>query len=282
MPNTVMDTINASYDRFFDSEKKIAKYIIEHYDEVVEMTVSELAKASSASEASVSRFCRRIGMKGFHQLKISLAKEMAESSRNPVRIAHEISEDTISQSLQNILANKMDELTRTVSMIDEKELHEVLERLKNARSIVFTAAGNTIPVAMDGAFKFTLLGKRAYASPIWEMQIGSIGTLGPEDVVIAISNSGESRSVVQSVEAACQQGVPVLAITNDKNSTVAKAATYHLITATRERVFLNGYCFSRVSAAFMIEILYLFLASMIPDAFQNIAMHESRIAEDKF
>lgn len=107
------------------------------------MTVSELAKASSASEASVSRFCRRIGMKGFHQLKISLAKEM-----------------------------------------------------KNARSIVFTAAGNTIPVAMDGAFKFTQLGKRAYASPIWEMQIGSIGTLGPEDVVIAISNSGESRSVV--------------------------------------------------------------------------------------
>lgn len=130
MPNTVMDTINASYDRFFDSEKKIAKYIIEHYDEVVEMTVSELAKASSASEASVSCFCRRIGMKGFHQLKISLAKEMAESSRNPVRTTHEISEDTISQSLQNILANKMDELTRTVSMIDEKELHEVLERLK--------------------------------------------------------------------------------------------------------------------------------------------------------
>lgn len=63
---TIMDTICSSYDSFFESEKKIAKYMINHYDKVVDMTVGELAQASGSSEASVSRFCRKIGAKGFH------------------------------------------------------------------------------------------------------------------------------------------------------------------------------------------------------------------------
>ena len=73
MPKNVIDEIYSSYDHFFDSEKKIAKYIMHHTSEVVNMTVGELSQASGASEASVSRFCKRIGLKGFHHLKISLA-----------------------------------------------------------------------------------------------------------------------------------------------------------------------------------------------------------------
>ena len=78
MEKTIMDTICSSYDSFFESEKKIAKYMINHYDKVVDMTVGELAQASGSSEASVSRFCRKIGAKGFHHLKISIAKEMVD------------------------------------------------------------------------------------------------------------------------------------------------------------------------------------------------------------
>ena len=72
---TVMDHISVMYDQFFDSEKKIAKYILNNHKKVVDMTVSELAKESDVSEASVSRFCKRIGVKGFHQLKIGLAND---------------------------------------------------------------------------------------------------------------------------------------------------------------------------------------------------------------
>ncbi len=47
---------------------------MEHKAEVVDMTVGELARASGTSDATVSRFCRRCGFKGFHSLKLALCQ----------------------------------------------------------------------------------------------------------------------------------------------------------------------------------------------------------------
>lgn len=281
MEKTVMDTICSSFDTFFDSEKKIAKYIINHYDKVVDMTVGQLAHASGASEASVSRFCKKVGVKGFHHLKISLAKEMVESDMNDVQISNRISYDDISQSLQNILANKIEELKQTVSMMNEKNMKDILNLLKNARIVQFVAVGNTIPVAIDGAFKFNQIGIPSASNTIWESQMGFTFNMSPEDVMVAISNSGESEGVVIAVKAAKEMGVKTIAITNNEQSSVAKISDYHITTATREKLFLDGYCFSRVSATTVIEILYLFLTSMIEDSYKNIARHENAIAGDK-
>lgn len=282
MERTVMDTICSSFDTFFDSEKKIAKYIINHYDKVVEMTVGELATASGASEASVSRFCKKVGVKGFHHLKLSLAKEMVESDMNGVEVSNHISYDDISQSLQNILANKVEELKQTVSLMDNKQLPKILDLLLKARSVQFVAVGNTIPVAIDGTFKFNQIGIPAVTSTIWETQVGQIYNLTKDDVVLAISNSGESRGVITAMEAAKEVGATTISITNNIESTVAKASDYHINTATREKLFLDGYCFSRVSATTVIEILYLFLTSMNKNSYKTIARHENAIAGDKF
>lgn len=282
MKKTVMDIICSSFNDFFDSEKRIAKYIINHYDKVVDMTVGELAHVSGVSEASVSRFCKKIGVKGFHHLKISLAKEMVESDIKNQNLSNRISIDDIPQTLQNILANKIEELSQTVSMMDEKNMEIILNLLKNAKSVQFVAIGNTIPVAMDGAFKFNQIGIPAASTSIWENQIGMIYNMTNEDVMIVISNSGESRGLITSVEAAKEVGVTTIAITNNERSTIAKACDYHITTATREKLFLDGYCFSRVSATTVIEILYLFLTSMIDDSYKSIARHENAIAGDKF
>lgn len=283
MEKTVMDTICSLYDGFFDSEKKIAKYIINNYDKVVDMTVGQLANVSGSSEASVSRFCKKIGVKGFHHLKISLAKEMVETGTGEVvSVLNNISIDDIGQSLQNILANKVEELKQTVSMMDETNLKEILTIIKNAKSVQFAAVGNTIPVAIDGAFKLNQIGIPAISGTIWETQIGYTYNLTDKDAVIVISNSGESREMITLMKAAKEVGAITIAITNNEQSTIAKASNYHITTATREKLFLDGYCFSRVSATTVIEILYLFLTSMDKNAYKSIARHENAIAGDKF
>lgn len=282
MEKTVMDTICSSFDSFFDSEKKIAKYIINHYDKVVDMTVGELAHESGASDASVSRFCKKIGVKGFHHLKISLAKEMVETNSSEIKVTNHISVHDINQSLQNILANKVEELKQTVAMMDDEQLEEILYTISNAKCVQFIAVGNTIPVTIDGAFKLNQIGIPAVAGTIWENQIGYTYNLSKQDVVIAISNSGESRGVITAMEVAHEVGAKTISITNNEESTVAKASDYHITTATREKLFLDGYCFSRVSATTVIEILYLFLTSMKEDAYKSIARHENAIAGDKF
>ena len=172
MEKSVLDIICASLDSFFESERKIGTYIIQHTAEVVDMTVGELAQACGVSDASVSRFCKKINMKGFHHLKITLAKEISEKGIEEEEVSNHISVNDIEQSLKNILANKVTEITQTVSMMDAKQLSEILNKLNMARTVQFFAVGNTIPVAIDGAFKLNQIGIPAVSGTIWETQIG--------------------------------------------------------------------------------------------------------------
>ena len=281
MEKSVLDTICASLDTFFESERKIGTHIIQHTAKVVDMTVGELAQACGVSDASVSRFCKKIDMKGFHHLKITLAKEISERGKEEEEVSNRISVNDIGQSLKNILANKVTEITQTVSMMDTKQLHEILDKLNTAKTVQFFAVGNTIPVAIDGAFKLNQIGIPAVSGTIWETQIGYTYNMMADDVVIAISNSGESTAVLRALEAARSAGATTISITNSEKSSAAQLSDYHITTATREKLFLDGYCFSRVSATTVIEILYLFLTSMRKDAYKSVVRHEQAIAFTK-
>lgn len=278
---SLIDWIFAEYNSFFEAEKKIASYILNNPKNVVDMTIAEVAEKSGASEATVSRFCKRCNMKGFHHLKITLAKELVESKKDELSPSGDVDQSNISRSLQNILSNKIDELNQTISSINEDELKEVLSLLSNARTVQFAAVGNTIPVAMDGAYKFNQIGIPSVANTIWETQIAYSFNLSEEDVIILISNSGASKRLITVAEAAKKNGSKTIAITNSENSPLAKLCQYHIKTATREKLFLDEYYFSRISAMTIIEILYLFLTVGKEDVYKNLSRHEQSIADDK-
>lgn len=278
---SVVGTICSSYDSYFDAEKKIADCIIERKEDVIEMTVAELAKASGTSDATVSRFCRRCGFKGFQHLKMSLAREVLEERGKSIQVSNDILREDISQSLQNILANKVAELTQTVSMMEPKKLEEILACLEAAGTVQVAAVGNTIPVALDFSFKLNQLGIPAVSGTIWETQIAYTLNMKKGDVVVVISNSGMSRRLLTLVEGAKENGVTVISVTNSPESPVAAASDYHITTATREKLLLDEFCFSRVSATMVVEVLYLLLSAGKTDSYESIRRHEIAISEDK-
>ena len=59
----VRDQIFSTYDSLYDAEKKVADYLISHPSEAIEMSVSELASHCDASQATIIRFCKKIGCK---------------------------------------------------------------------------------------------------------------------------------------------------------------------------------------------------------------------------
>ncbi len=278
---SVLGTICSSYDSYFEAEKKIADCILERKEEVVDMTVAELAIASGTSDATVSRFCRRCGFKGFHHLKMTLAKEVMEEQGKGIRISNDIDRSDMAQSLQNILANKVAELTQTVSMILPDMLEEVLQLLENAGTVQVVAVGNTIPVALDFSFKLNQIGIASVTGTIWETQMAYTLNLKKDGVIVIISNSGTSRRLLALIQGAKENGIPIIAITNRPESPVAQGADYHLTTATREKLLLGEFCFSRVSATMVVELLYLFLAVSRGGSYDSIRRHEVAIAEDK-
>jgi len=187
---SVSGVLCSSYDSFFEAEKKIADFILSNKSDIIDMTVAELALASGTSDATVSRFCRRCGFNGFHHLKINLAKEVAEERGNSIEVSNDISRDNIGQSLQNILANKVAELTQTISMMDPNELEQILSVIEHARTVQLVAVGNTIPVALDGSFKFNQLGIPAVSGTIWETLMAYTCNLKEEDAILLQYGTG--------------------------------------------------------------------------------------------
>ena len=273
--------ICSAYDSFFEAEKKIADFLIEHKAAAAGMTVGELAKASQTSDATVSRFCRRCGFKGFQDLKKALTRELLEEEHQEQEVTNEIDRHDLAQSLKNILANKIAELTETVRMMDTDNLEAILQKLEHARIVQLAAVGNTLPVALDGAFKFSQLGITAVAETIWEAQTAHAFNLGPEDVVLMISNSGTSSRLQILAEGAKENGATVILITNNPESPLAQMADYRIITATREKLFTEEFWFSRVAATAVMEMLYLLLMAGMPDAVSHVRRHEKAISADK-
>jgi DNA-binding MurR/RpiR family transcriptional regulator len=276
---SVLDKILCIYKNLHEAEKKIADYVINNKEKVIEMTVSELANQSNVSEATIVRFCKKCDLKGFYDLKIKIAKDMVNSKDN--NISNELDSSNITQSLQNILANKIEELKQTISMMNEENIKNILDAIKRARIVQFAAVGNTIPVAMDGTYKFNQLGISSVTNTIWETQLAFAYTLTKEDVIIVISNSGSSKELVALLEIANERQATTISITNHENSPVANKSKYHINTSTREKLFLDEFSFSRVSAMVVIEILYLILTRDKRDAYDWISQHEQSIAESK-
>lgn len=277
---TILNNIHVLYDSLFEQEKKIANFVMQYPEAVVNMTISELAEACTTSVASVTRFCKKVHSDGFHHLKIQLAQEIVENQPE-MPVSYDISVDEIGQSLQNILANKIEELKTTVNLLDPEMVGEILKAIKAADLIQFVAVGNTIPAALDGAFKFSSIGLKAVSGTIWETQVAFSLSLKPGDVLIAISNSGESKQVVKMCQEATARGVTTVGITNNPSSRVAQNCVYHIQTATREKLFLNEFYFSRISAMTIIEILYLFMTVGNDDTYSKLSHFEGMIADEK-
>ncbi|MBQ3267400.1 MAG: MurR/RpiR family transcriptional regulator [Atopobiaceae bacterium] len=277
---SIIDSININYDGFFEQERKVASYLLQNPRQVVNMTIGELAAACGTSVATVSRFCRKLGAESFHHMKVSLARDIVLSSPE-VKVSNTITRDDIAGSLQGILANKVAELRQTVNLIDPEDLDQVLTLIQDAGTVQLAAVGNTIPVAIAGQFMFNEIGIRAVSGTVWETQMAFARQLREGDVLIAISNSGESRNIAKMVEVAKAGGAATIAITNNPSSTIAQAADHHIQTATREKLFLDEFFFSRVSAMAIIEILYLFLTVGNDVSYQNLSACESLFANEK-
>ena len=96
---------------------------------------------------------------------MTLARELSEESQ--ASVGNDISRRDIGQSLQNILANKTEEIRQTVAMMDPENLDRILDIIQKARMVQLVAVGNTIPVALDAAFKFNQLGILAATGTIF-------------------------------------------------------------------------------------------------------------------
>ena len=208
-PNLIR-RITESQSSLRKSEGKVATYVLENVDEVIKMRIVDLASKSAVSEPTVIRFCRAIGFDGFQSFKLQLAQQLGLGSVFTQFAVED--NDTVADLLNKVFDTTVGSLITVRDEINSEVLEQAIDSISSARRVEFFGFGASGSVAADAQHKFFRLqvSSAAYTDP--HIQRMSAISLGSEDVVVAISQSGETQALLQSVVLAREAGANVIGL----------------------------------------------------------------------
>jgi len=260
--------IKESMQDLTGTERRLADYLLSHSDEVTHMSAKEFAMAGEASPAAVVRFSQKLGFKGFTDLKLDLAREAAREQENDFRTVIRDNDDmqTILRKAEQI---HLRNTSLTYQMVNVPVLSRAVEQLCSGRQIHLYGVGASGLLAMDFLYKASRIGIPAFYHTDHHTNLATAALLGPEDVVLAISYSGETRETVLAARAAKDRGAKVIAITRAGSNPLSKLADYPLYILGEEGEIRLGAMTSRISGLLILDLLYLGMAKHDPERTQR-------------
>lgn len=243
------------------SERKIAQYILENPESILNSTVNEIGIQSKTSGAAVIRLCKSLGLNGFQDLKVRIAadlvkpKEQGYRDIEPGESFFSIVHKTTSNSIQSI--------RDTEEIINYHELELAVHSLLSAQNVHLFGIGASNIIASDAQQKLLRIQKNATAFSDTHLVATLIANANKDDVVFGISYSGETQEVIKVMSLAKEQGVKTISLTKYGQSTVANLADIKLFTSySGEAPFRSGATSSRLAQLYLIDILFLSMATV--------------------
>lgn len=234
------------------SELRVAEAVMQDPAATIHKTVAELAADARVSEPTVVRFCRAVGFRGYRDFRIRFAQSLA--ARDGFDAVAITAIGGGSDLIGSIFANHLRTLLRVREGLDADAVGRAVDILAGARRIEFFGVGASGVVAMDAQHKFFRLGLPTVAYTDPHMQLMSATTLRPGDAVVAISHTGRTKDILESVITARDAGADVIVITSP-DSPLALAASLTLPVAAPEDTDLYTPMMSRLAHLAVIDVL---------------------------
>lgn len=245
-----------------EAEKKVADYILDNAEEVINMTIAQVALASGVSETTVFRFSRSIEYRGFQDFRIALTRDLWEPRRDPVDYVKRT--DSADAIASKVVHNTVEALQDTLKVIDPDELEKAYKAIKAAKKILVIGVSMSGATAEFAAKKLAHFGLDAQAEIDIQFQVMSASMLKPKDVLLGFSRSGNARDVVEATLIAKEQGAITIGVTNRMHSYFAKTVDILLLSISQDTRFRNDLLASRTEHFTIVDILYTMLAARNP------------------
>jgi len=256
--DNVIPRIRSQHKSMGRSARAIADVVMRRPEAVMQMSVTELAEATGASQGSIINFCRGLGMTGFQQLKLSLAQEVVK----PVQYIHE---DLHKTDAPDIVCRKMfhsgiQALRDTLSVLEPEAISRAVDILRAAQRIEIYGIGSSAPIAEDAHYRMLRIGLDAKSVTDSHVQAISASRTGPKVAVLTVSHSGATHETVTATQIAKAAGAKTIVITNFARSPIHAHADVLLFTMARETKFRTEAMTSRIAQLCVIDTLIAALA----------------------
>ena len=229
--DNLLGRIQAQYKTFSKGQKRLASYILEHYDEAVFLTAAKLGEVVGVSESTVVRFATHLGYKGYPEFQSAL-EELVRNKLNSIQ-RMEVTYGRISQSkiLETVLKSDADKIHSTLEKIDQNAFELAVDTILHAKHIYIIGIRSCAPLASFMAFYFTLMFPNVHliqtssSSEIFEQMV----RIGKEDVIIGISFPRYSMRTLKAMEFANNRSAKVITLTDSVHSPMNLYSSCNLI-----------------------------------------------------
>ncbi|MDQ0860630.1 MurR/RpiR family transcriptional regulator [Bacillus sp. V2I10] len=255
-----LSIIQTMLNKLPQSEQKLADYILQHPHEVVNSTVSELSTSAKTSGAAVVRLCKSLGLKGFQDLKMRIAGDLMKSVEQGYRDIEP--SESLYRVVEKTTSNTIQVIRDTAEIIDHENLKTAIGMLLKAKNVHFCGVGASNIVAQDAQQKLIRINKGATAFTDMHLVATLIANADPDDVLFAISFSGETQEIINVLKLAKERGVKTIGLTHFGQTTVSSLCDVSLHTSfSNEAPFRSAATSSRLAQLYMIDILFLGMAT---------------------
>lgn len=268
--STALVSMRALLPNLRASERRIAQLFLADPEASAELAIAEVAERSETSTTSVIRLCKRLGYKGFKDLRNDILREVTRESFETAGIAGVPGDIDRSDSIEDIIAKVS--LAETLSIADTTKVLDVVslgraaDAVGAASRIDIFGLGASSFVGEDLQQKLVRIGRSALRWPDAHAAWTAATTLRPGYVAVAVSHSGTTPDTVSFLQLAHNAGATTIAITNHSSSPLAEAADIVLTTAARETGFRSGALGSRIAQLMVIDCLFIRVAQTDYDA----------------
>ncbi|MGJ7914470.1 glucokinase [Massilia sp. LXY-6] len=250
--NTLMERVQHLQHELSPAEQRVATLVLEHPRKVLSEPIAEIAKLADVSQPTVIRFCRSLGFSGLADFKLKFAGSLTGTI--PVRHSQVRMSDSTHDLSAKVIDNTVSAILKFRDQLDVNSIDRAIELLRRAKRVEFYAMGNSRVVALDGQHKFFRF--RIPTSSYGDSHLFSLAAelLGPGDVVIAISTTGQLPELLSAVDTARAAGADVIAITSSKSALARKASICLAVDHSEDSTtFLS--MISRILQLLLIDIM---------------------------
>lgn len=251
----VLEVVKEKYDDIFSAEKKVADFVLSNPQKVVDSNVSELAKQSGVSDATVVRMCHHIGYSGYYQFRITLARDLGKKQYGDMVIPK--SKDAVEKVFHGYAENML----AIGKHIDTENMWNCVNLIKTCKTAHIIAIGNTNVLAQYMGFRLGRLGIRCTYGLSAEYFMNHVNLADPNDILIAISKSGTSKPVILGMELGKEKGLKMIAITSHIQSPVSELADYVLLSSGKADPFNYYKEYAHLNVMAVVDALLNFITN---------------------
>lgn len=238
----VKNSIIQKLSEYSKNQRKLANFLLENLETVPLLSVSELAKQSGVSSATVVRFSRVLGFQGYLKFRGHLLELLKEKLSPVAKFKATISKkEEYHDSLHKIAHQVVKNIDLSLHHNHLQDFKHIVTHLQKAENIYCIGLGISKYLAEIMAYQLKLYLKNAFAMSCDSLSFAEqVILLTSQDLLITFSFPPYSRQTVEAAELAHQQNIPVISFSDQKTSPIAQYSTHMLIAKTDNILFTNS------------------------------------------